>query len=270
MDGKKLLQESLQRETQDERTYKALSLLLAHSVSLDGANYLVASESDPTQTYHVSLEPAACDCQDARRRGPGCKHLRAAAMATAAISRAHSLAEEKGLPLAQLESRVAADLLAGVPTRLLADGLAVLLVGAQLAQEMDSLAAAEAAADVHDGESASAAPYRPERIDLVIRYRTTGAAIAPGTLDAGELVEVREEGFARAPKTADPLVAIRALQRLGYQPQGCRWLDPAGYLRRRISSFALATVTATASTTNHDQALPIQPVRGRAKLFKTS
>ena len=266
MDGKKLLQESLQRETQDERTYKALSLLLAHSVSLDGANYLVASESDPTQTYHASLEPAACDCQDARRRGATCKHLRAAAMATAAISRARSLAKEKGLFLAQLESRVTADLLAGAPTRLLADGLSAILVGAQLAQEMDSLAAAEAAADVHDGEST--VPYRPERIDLVIRYRTTGAAIAPGTLDAGELVEVREEGFARAPKTADPLVAIRALQRLGYQPQGCRWLDPAGYLRRRISNFALAT--ATASTANHDQALPIQPVRGRAKLFKTS
>jgi len=265
MDAKKLLQEAIQHETKDERTYRALSLLLSHAVTLNGANYLVASESDPTQTYHVSLEPVACDCRDAQRRGAACKHLRAAAMATAAISRARSLAEEKGLSLAQLESRVATDLLAGVPTRLLAEAITVVLVGAQLAQEMDSLAAAQMAADVHDCESASAAPYRPERIDLVIRYRTTGAAIAPGTLDAGELVEVHEEGFARAPKTADPLVAIRALQRLGYQPQGHKWLDAAGYLRRRISSFALATANASA---NHDDAVPLSPIRGRSKLFK--
>jgi hypothetical protein len=70
-------------------------------------------------------------------------------------------------------------------------------------------------------------------IALIVRFRTSGGKVAPHVLGDGELLEVVEDGLRRRAKTADARVAYRWLETNGFAPTERRWLDPAGYLRRR-------------------------------------
>lgn len=231
MDGKQELVKALQH-TADGRTQRALELLLDHAITIgsEPGIWIVQSASND-QTYKTySHAPMHCECLD---RSNYCKHLRACLMAEAAIQRAHDLAAKHNITIDELDSRVTRDLCAGVPARL-ADALTTILIGAQLAQLLHSAAAAEAAADAQDGP-----PYKPQKIELIIRFRTTGARDNPTTSD-GKLVAVVEDGLERTPRHTDADRALAQLYAAGYAAAGHAWMDPAGLVRRRRSIYQLA------------------------------
>ena len=73
---------------------------------------------------------------------------------------------------------------------------------------------------------------RPIEIALVVEFRTSGGRVVPYT-DEGKLVKVIEDGKERAPKTSDMRPVYEWLLAHGYEPVIFRWLDRAGYIRRR-------------------------------------
>ena len=79
-----------------------------------------------------------------------------------------------------------------------------------------------------------------EEIVLVIRYRVDGARRMARIKDLGTLVEVREDGVSREPKSSNTSGAIRWLAKHGYEPVDHVWLDRSGGIyRRRKSTFRL-------------------------------
>ena len=79
-----------------------------------------------------------------------------------------------------------------------------------------------------------------QEIVLVIRYRVDGARRMARLKDKGLLVEVREDGVRREPKSVDVSRALRWLAENGYEPVNHIWLDRAGGgTRRRKSTFKL-------------------------------
>ena len=77
-----------------------------------------------------------------------------------------------------------------------------------------------------------------QEIVLVIKYRTDGARRLTRIKDIGILVEVREDGVSREPRSTDTSKALRWLSDHGYVPVDHIWLDrPGGIYRRRKSTF---------------------------------
>jgi hypothetical protein len=77
-----------------------------------------------------------------------------------------------------------------------------------------------------------------QEIVLVIKYRCDSARCLTRIKDLGTLVEVREDGVSRKPKSADTSTALRWLADNGYEPVNHTWLDrPGGIYRRRKSTF---------------------------------
>lgn len=263
MDSKILLQNALERKTTDGRTIRAFDLLQTGAVQPGSqAGLWQVASSDRARTYATMTSPReSCTCRDARNE---CKHLRAALMAEAAISAAREKASEHDHTLATFRDKLYRDLHGLVPTRL-RTALAILIVGADLAILVDERDAAEAAVNRHDGESQE--EHKPQRIELVIRFRTSGGRANPH-VDAGELIQIRADGIEKPAKYADVSRAYRWMQDTGYQPTGHRWIDGAGLVRRRVSTYVLAGSAIQAHARDH--ALPVAPpTRGRSKLFKT-
>lgn len=220
------------------RTQRALAILLDHAITIGNwgpGSYIVHSQEDLSKTYNVKVgtgpttDPPRCDCRD---RSNYCKHLRACLMAEAAMERARELAAKYDITIHELDARITRDLCAGVPARL-ADALTIILIGAQLAQLEHDSAAAEAAANARDGT-----PFKPQKIELVIRFRTAGARDNP-TIADGELVSVVEDGQQRKPRHTNADRALAQLQAAGYAAAGHKWMDPAGLVRRRRSIYQL-------------------------------
>jgi hypothetical protein len=79
-----------------------------------------------------------------------------------------------------------------------------------------------------------------QEIVLVIKYQADGARYLARIKDLGVLVEVREDGMRRAPKSISTSKALRWLADHGYEPVHHVWLDkPGGFYRRRKSTFRL-------------------------------
>lgn len=263
MDSKILLQNALERKTDDGRTIRAFDLLLSGAVQPGSqAGLWQVRSSDGSRTYATMTSPReTCTCRDARSNL--CKHVRSATMAQEAISAAREKADEHNHPLAQFRDKLWQDMTKLVPTRL-RRALSVLIIGADLAILIDRRDAAKAAADRHDGESEH--EYTPQKIELIIQYRTSGGRHIP-VCDDGELLQIRTDGIETAAKYPDVARARRWMQTAGYQPAGHRWIDPAGRHRRRVSTYILPTAAKLPDA--RDSALPVQPTRGRSKLFKT-
>lgn len=228
-----LLGQALAGETKDKRVQRALSLLLDHAVNIgsDLDHWVVTSATDE-KYYHVTA--TSCDCPDHAHTRRDCKHVLAVKLALESIDRCQAVAEKHAMTISQVRKRLAAALSAGVPGHL-ADKILSLLIGAQLAQARHQLAACQAAVEQRDGTG----EYKPKKIELIIRFRTTGGRILPTTY-GGELVEVIEEGISRKPKTTDPRVAWKHLLKAGYTATYHEWLDRAGYMRRRKTVMEIA------------------------------
>jgi hypothetical protein len=85
-------------------------------------------------------------------------------------------------------------------------------------------------------KTAKATKSLPKQIALIIRYRTSGGVTCPHSGDA-ELIEVIEDGVKREAKVTDPEIAYKWLMAQEYAPEGHVWLDKAGFLRRRKSTY---------------------------------
>jgi hypothetical protein len=88
-----------------------------------------------------------------------------------------------------------------------------------------------------------------KEIVLVIKYRVDGARRLTRIKDLGVLVEVREDGIRREPKSTETNAVFRWLDKQGYEPVDHVWIDRAGGIyRRKKSTFRLngkATITHT-------------------------
>ena len=73
-------------------------------------------------------------------------------------------------------------------------------------------------------------------VEVIVEYRTSGGRHLPHT-DAGRPIEVILDGEKRTPKTDDFGVIARWLMNNDYDVVGHKWLDRAGYVRRRKSTY---------------------------------
>ena len=264
MDQISLLADALERKTKDHRTIHALDLLLSGAVQPGSRIGLwqVASKNDDRTYATMTMPREECTCRDARNY---CKHVRAAKMASHLVHQADIQASAHGTTVRNLIDRLTADIAAGIPSRL-SRALNALLIGALLNRQIYNRDAANAAADARDGESEP--EHKPQRIELIIQFRTSGGRHNPTVDGDGELLEIRADGVKRPAKYADVNRAYRWMQTEGYEPAGHRWIDQAGYSRRRVSTYLLPGSPELAA--HKDTALPVRAAtRGRNKLFKT-
>ena len=89
----------------------------------------------------------------------------------------------------------------------------------------------------------------PQTVTLIVEYRTTGGRVLPRALDDGTIVEVREDGVKRAPRSADLSRAIRWLMDHHYEPVEHRWISKAGPgLRRKRHVYQKADAQGAVNT----------------------
>ena len=82
----------------------------------------------------------------------------------------------------------------------------------------------------------------PGKIELVVRYRTDGAHRMARIKDLGVLVEIREDGVKRDPKTDHVNTAFKWLAEHDYEPTAHVWLDkPQALVRREKITFEQST-----------------------------
>lgn len=78
--------------------------------------------------------------------------------------------------------------------------------------------------------------------DLIVRYRTGGARKNVRLLDLGVLVEIREDGVGRKPKTEHVDTAFRWLANADFEPTAHVWLDGhQARVRRQKITFERVT-----------------------------
>lgn len=216
-------------KTRKERGLKIASEYDGVIVIKSHKTYSVASQSDPHQRYTVKLDPAhghlatgTCTCYD-HKHGHKCKHQYAAAAWQLALNHVPILAHERGMTLQQYEDQLLIDLCADMPD-LHSTRLAIVLHATQqlLAEEMR--------------EEARRLSL-PDTVTLVIRYRTSGARHNPRAFDGGELLIVERDDISMAAVTQDPNVAYTWLLENGYQATSHQWIEGAGYMRRRRSTY---------------------------------
>ena len=131
-----------------------------------------------------------------------------------------------------------------------------------------------------DGASNTPAPATPEgsqedlhsttaptngqaqRIDVIVAYQADEAKVLPRTNGNGQLISFMVDGQeATSPAPTMPEL-YRWLQNHGYVPGDFKWLGWEHGLRQRRQSYTRSVVG------DRDTALPVQPSRGRSKLFK--
>jgi hypothetical protein len=62
----------------DLREAKALELAARARIVFDNGFWLVPSQTAPSRSYRVSIQPSSCECEDFQNRQQACKHIRAA------------------------------------------------------------------------------------------------------------------------------------------------------------------------------------------------
>lgn len=194
---------------------------------VDAEHWIVRSQSNPANAYHVTLldpahpERASCECPD-NGYGHTCKHILAAGISLAAERKARALAEQHKIGLAEVASRIEADLLHGLPSSDLSTRLLIIL---------------------HATNRLIAAHCAPaQEITLIVRYRTYGGR-TPTTHGEGEITAIIEDGREREPKSNNLNRALSWLMGKGYipMPDGRKWIDPPGLIRRRRETFVAST-----------------------------
>lgn len=187
--------------------------------------YHVQSQSNQDTHYIVRLSPihghagaGTCTCYDHAHGGHRCKHQFAAATWQVSLNFAPDLAAMHNLTLEELEEKLIDQLAKSNSTR-----LTIMLHATQHLLSIKS----------------QTVVVLPNHISLIIRYRTSGGRLMPHTLDAGELLTVERDGVQQAAQNSDPNVAYAWLIAHDYQVAGRKWIDAAGYLRRRKSTYTL-------------------------------
>lgn len=230
--------------TQIDERRKRRALILAaegHVHLLSPTEAVVTSQSNPDGRYHVDQVSqdgdtitGRCTCPDFGQ-GHLCKHILATLLVTKAQATCVELMRKHQITIDEVLKRLH-NQYAQTSAWEMKHKLLTLANAAQtLVAERDNTAA-----DQHDGISDATPIIKPKTIELVIRYRTSGGRDNPTTSN-GELIEIRADGQPKEPKYTDPERAYKFLQASGYQPIDHKWIDPAGYVRRRVSSYQLAS-----------------------------
>ena len=117
----------------EQRRKRALKIAEDDHVRRDGRpNRFFVRSQTTDQEYIVDAKYHTCECFDSHRGNPHrCKHQLAAQIFVLAEQAAVDLAKKKNMTLSQIESRLLNDLSAGIPSRVTAQKLVILLHATQ-------------------------------------------------------------------------------------------------------------------------------------------